>query len=199
MAEKIDSKTLYARAAELEGSLPEIRSAVSKAEEVLTDAYASGASTSAAQAALDKARSDLAGRIAVLSKLERRAYDAAMAEREQAIAKFQAESKAAYDGVVLALADAVETVISPILVKAGVSSGIVEEFTGGVKDVLWTGLLEKQAENVRSLGPAPHEPAPRGDDGLPVDMASVAPGNLAEAARQDRIVRAFRAAQGAAS
>ena len=64
MADKqIDSKTLYARAAQLERSLPDARAAVAKAEDALTDAYAAGSDTAVAQAALDKARADLASQI----------------------------------------------------------------------------------------------------------------------------------------
>lgn len=178
MSEKpIDSKTLFARAAELERSLEAARTAIAAAESDLADAFGAGVSPKTAQDHLAAARQNLADRITALGRLEAKAHASAVVEYNEARVVVETKFRELYQKAAGAVLEAVEGLV-PVFGELGLGREPLDQLSEGAQNALWEALLERQGVEVRALGPAPKAPLPRDEDGRQIAPSDLARGAL---------------------
>jgi NADH dehydrogenase/NADH:ubiquinone oxidoreductase subunit G len=170
MSEKPTAREIGQRLTKLEADLAAKKNAIAKAQAALNSCYATGASPEKALEEVARLKAEAAAMIAALSGLDKLFYEAATEEHEAARARLRAEAEAGYKETEAALVAAVGEHIEPLLKKFSISSEHLAAFLEAAKADLWGAFCDRVGEEIMALGPKPHLPMPRDENGKPMTV-----------------------------
>lgn len=166
MTNPTKSAALKARIAQLEGEVAGKLRQIGETEASVAKSYEDGTSPGAAVKNLAALRDELTGAVAALRTLDRRHYEVAQAEFNEALARLKSAIEEKFRGAVQAIESALGGVD---LARFDLDTDALDPVKRNLRESLWDGYLRRSTAAQLALGRPPREPWPRDDLGRPVD------------------------------